>query len=149
MRFWLTVATFLVLFGLARRYGKEPEQQVAAILLANFLLLLLYVGFLGDVQFAQVDRVLAVLDLASLAGFLWVALRANRMWPLVIAALQTVVMIAHLSVFIQLGARTVYWGMMAVSQYLQLAVLAAGLTTHYLREKRVGPYRSWRSMQSV
>ncbi len=146
MRFWLTVATFVVLFGLARRYGKEPEQQVAAILLANFLLLLFYVELRGNVAFASVDRVLAVLDLGSLVGFLWVALRANRMWPLLIAALQVVVMIAHLSVFIELGARTVYWGMMAVSQYLQLFVLAGGLISHHLRVKRVGPYRSWRPM---
>jgi hypothetical protein len=148
MRFWLTVTTFLALFGFAKRFGKGPEQQVAGILLANFLLLLFYVGFFGRVDFEKVNRVLAILDLASLVGFLWVALRANRMWPLVIAALQVVVMIAHLSVLIQLGARTAYWGMMAVSQYLQLLVMASGLIMHHRREKRIGPYRSWRHTAS-
>ena len=144
MRVWLTVATFVILFGLSRRFGKGPEQQVAAILLVNFLLLLLYLMFHGWVKFDQMDRGLALLDFVSLGGFLWVALRANRIWPLSIAALQVVVMIAHLSVFVEFGAKSVYWGMMAIAQYLQLVVLAGGIIMHHRRERRVGPYRSWR-----
>jgi hypothetical protein len=144
MRFTLTVAIFLLLFGLARRFGKGPEQQVAGILLANLTLCILNVMLSGPVRFEAIDRIVGLVDLASLVGFFWVALRANRMWPLLIAALQVMVMIAHLSVIIELGARTAYWGMMAVSQYLQLLVLAAGLVMHHRREKRVGPYRSWR-----
>ena len=149
MRFFLTVAIFLLLFGLSKRFGKGPERQVAGILLANLFLCIFHVMVSGQVRFGQMDRVVALVDLASLVGFLWVALRANRMWPLLIAALQIMVMIAHLSVFVVPGAPEVYWGMMALSQYLQLVVLAAGLAMHHLREKRVGPYRSWRPTLSV
>jgi hypothetical protein len=144
MRFTLTVAMFVLLFGLARRFGKGPEQQVAGILLANLTLCIINVMLSGQVHFESVDRAVAFVDLASLFGFFWVALRANRIWPLLVAALQIMVMIAHLSVYIELGARTAYWGMMAVSQYLQLVVMAGGLALHHRREKRVGPYRSWR-----
>jgi len=144
MRFWLTVTTFLVLFGLAKRFGKGPERQVAGILLANLVLSLFNVMVRGRVDFHLMDPVLALLDLATLGGFLWVALRANRMWPLVVCALQCLVMIAHVSVLTQRGWTQVYWGMMAISQYLQLIVLASGVLTHHRREKMAGPYRSWR-----
>jgi hypothetical protein len=145
MRFALTVAIFLLLFGLARRYGRGPEQQVAGILLANFMASIVHVMVAGQVSFDSMDRFVAVVDFVSLVAIVWIALRANRMWPLLIAALQLVVMIAHFSVFIEFGSRTVYWGMMAISQYLQLGVLAGGVVMHHRREKRAGPYRSWRS----
>jgi hypothetical protein len=145
MRFWLTVAAFLILFGLAKRWGQGPERQAAALLLANLVLSILNIMLRGPVDFHITDPVLVLLDLATLLGFLTIALRANRMWPMMLSALQCLVMIAHFSVFTHRGWSQVYWGMMAFSQYLQLLVLAVGVITHHRRELRVGPYRSWRT----
>ena len=144
MRFWITVASLSILIGLVRRYGREPEQYAAGILFANFVLQLLNFVLRGPFDFIKVDPILFAIDAVTFLAMTWVALNANRLWPLVISALQMLVVIAHVSVLTSNGWDQVYWGMMAIAQYLQLLVVACGTLNHHFRERRAGPYRSWR-----
>ena len=80
----------------------------------------------------------------TLVAVTWVALRANRVWPLVVASFQLLVVFAHLSVLISSGWDQVYWGMMLASNYSELIVTAIGSVCHHRRQKLVGRYRSWR-----
>ena len=90
------------------------------------------------------DLLLATIDALTLVGLTTVSLQANRMWPLVVAALQLLVMFAHVSVLVSVGGKQVYWGMMAAAQYMQLLAIGLGITAHHFRERRTGRYRSWR-----
>ena len=144
MRFWITVAGLSILLGLAGRFGRGPERYAAGILFTNFVFQLVNFILRGPFNFMEVDPVLAGIDLGTFFALTYVALNANRLWPLVLSALQMLVVVAHVSVLTSRGWDQVYWGMMAISQYLQLFVLGAGTLSHHFRERRTGRYRSWR-----
>ncbi len=143
MRFWSTVVIMLILIGLAHRFGRGPERTAAHLLGINLFCSILN-SAIGTPSFNSVNYTLAGVDALTMVGLVWLAIRANRFWPLVVASLQFVVIIAHASVFVSIGWTQVYYGMMALSQYCELVVLAAGISSHYVRERRVGRYREWR-----
>ncbi|WP_275227447.1 hypothetical protein [Novosphingobium album (ex Liu et al. 2023)] len=132
----------LVLFAMRR--GSGPERCVAAILSASLLFSLIRVMLRGPDDFTGLDPILVTIDFAVFAGVLWVALRANRVWPLVIAAMQLIVLLAHGYTLLKIGANQVYWAMMAFPQYIQMVALGIGIFCHLLRRARVGRYRDWR-----
>ena len=47
-------------------------------------------------RFANVETGVMVVDLAVFAGFLWVALRSERFWPLWVAGLQLTTILGHI-----------------------------------------------------
>lgn len=143
MRFSLTVMAMLILIGSAYRFGRGPERWGANLLGANLFLSILNLAIRGP-SFDDVDVVLAFADTATLVGLTCMALRANRVWPLSVAALQFLVIIVHGSVLVSIGWTRVYYGMMALSQYCEMIVLAVGIACHHAREARVGRYREWR-----
>ena len=128
-------------------WGAGPERAVALVWLVCFeFSLSLYRLALGTgYQVETTDLVLASID--TLAGLLWVviALNANRNYPLFIAALQLLVMAAHLvRGLIESIAPIAYAIMIVAPGWLQLFILAAGLTRHIQRKRGYGPYREWR-----
>lgn len=153
MRFWLTVLAVLAILGVAVRIGRGPERYTAGILITSFLLTLANRTLRGPFGFDHVDPVLATIDGLTLVATTWVALRANRLWPLVVSSFQWLIVFAHVSVLITpyLAERAAtminqgYWAMMIVSNYAQLILISLGTLTHYLRERRIGRYRSWRA----
>ena len=144
MLVWLSITILLILNASAYRFGRGPERGMANLLSANFVLVLLYYGLFGAPSFGKLNYTLAGLDGLTLVGMMWIALRANRMWTMVITSLQVVVMITHASVLISIGWTRVYYGMIALSQYCELISLAIGIACHYVRERRFGMYREWR-----
>lgn len=48
-----------------------------------------------DERFRSVETELMLVDLAVFAGFLWVALRSDRFWPMWIAGLQLTMLLGH------------------------------------------------------
>ena len=59
----------------------------------------------GPSGFEQVDPVHLVLDGGELVAIVWLALRANRMWPLWAAAAQLICVSGHLALFVAPGMR--------------------------------------------
>jgi uncharacterized membrane protein len=105
----------------------------------------LYHVLFGPSGFDTVDPVHVVLDGAELAAIMWLALRANRVWPLFAAAAQVLCVTGHIAVFIEAdGMRRAYWAMTQLPQYIQLTALLCGAIAHARRERIIGPYRSWR-----
>lgn len=132
--------TFVVL-----RFGAGPERVVLQILLAATLLDFAYHGILGSVMFRQVDTGHLVLDSAAFAGLMWTALRANRVWPLWVCALQLQPLVVHLAMILQLPPqRMAYWLMMAAPADIEGLILVLGTIAHAHRKRLVGPYRDWR-----
>lgn len=74
--------------------GGADERIVALTCLAGTVATLLVVSPLRQ-RYASLEEGLLLVDLAVLAGFITVALRSNRFWPLWVAGLQLTTSIGH------------------------------------------------------
>jgi hypothetical protein len=144
----LFVTIFCVVVGaglLAYLRGGPPERLAAGIIVSWVLADGLYHILFGPSGFDTVDPVHVVLDGGELIAIVWLALRANRVWPLWAAAAQLICVSGHVAVLVEPdGARRAYWAMTQVPQYVQLTALLLGAAAHSRRQRRVGKYRSWR-----
>lgn len=75
--------------------GGSDERVVAAACLAGTVATLLVVSPLRS-RYASLEEGLLLVDLAVLAGFITVALRSKRFWPLWIAGLQLTTSLGHI-----------------------------------------------------
>lgn len=142
---WIYRAVVFSILAFAWRKGEEPERMVAAILVATALLDLGNHAVFGDPAFFSVNPGHIVIDSWGLAGLLWVALRANRGWPLWACSAQVIVMLAHLAKLIDLSlVRYGYFAMSELPIIIQSAALLLGTTAHLKRADRIGRYNDWR-----
>ena len=118
--------------------GGRDERIVAATCLAGTAATLLAISPLQQ-RYAGVEEGLMLVDLAVLAGFMAVALRSERFWPLWVAGLQLTTSIGHLLKGIDqellpraYGAALQFWS------YPILLVLAAGTYRRHQRLKQAG-----------
>lgn len=142
---WLyrTVFAATVLFAL--RKGGEPERLVTTILIATVLLDLLNHAVFGMPAFFSVDPGHLVIDSWAMIALLWVALRANRGWPMWVCSAQIIVVLAHMSKLIDLSlVRYGYFVMTQMPIFIQAAALLVGTIAHLRREERIGHYHAWR-----
>jgi hypothetical protein len=139
-------ALSLVVYFAAVWRGGAPERAGAAILFAAFLVDEIYHMAAGPHQFEIFDPIELAIDLLSLAAFGAVAVRANRLWPMVLAALQLMAVVGHLAASPELGMQRAYWAMTEPPVLLGVITLFFGLVAHLLRIRRLGPYPDWRSV---
>ena len=127
----------VILFALLR--GGRDERIVALLCLA---------GVIGtelllpppDQRFAGMELGVMAVDLVLLAGFIAVALRSARFWPLWVAGLQLTAAMGHLLKGIDTdllphayGAALTFWS------YPILLILAVGTWRHYRRRRADQP----------
>ncbi|WP_408590805.1 hypothetical protein [Novosphingobium sp.] len=142
---WLSRILLLVSVLLAVRKGDEPERLVAGILFATFALDAGNHAAFGNVEWFSVNPGHAVIDIWAFVTLLWVALRANRGWPLLACAAQGVVLTGHLAKFIDgQMVRKAYWTITQLPFLLQVLALALGTVAHIQRRQRAGRYHAWR-----
>jgi hypothetical protein len=121
---------FRILLALVAIYallrGSRDERHVVVILVIGVIATHLVISPIRE-RFAGVETKVMVVDLIVFAGFLWVALRSNRFWPLWIAGLQLTLIFGHVLKVLDTGlfsraygAALVFWG------YPILLVLAIG-----------------------
>ena len=139
----------LIVLGAVAAYsrGGPPERFAAVLLVSPVLADTVYHLIFGPSGFDRVDPWHVFLDLTILGFVTWLALRANRVWPLFVAAAQLMSVTGHIAVIVQPdGMRRAYWAMTQLPQYIQLTALLAGAWAHARRERLIGPYRSWRAV---
>ena len=138
----LTLVCAAALAAVAR--GGPPERMAAGIIVCWIIADVSYHLVFGPSGFARVDPVHLVLDGGELIAIVWLALRANRMWPLWAAAAQLICVSGHVALFMEPGMRRAYWAMTQLPPYIQVTALFLGAVAHARRFERIGPYRSWR-----
>ena len=146
MRFWLTIAILGALLLLAKRSGGAPEKAVAAALSIAFACGLAAQMMRGPSSFLRFDPMLFIWDLATLVAIIWVAIRADRWWPLCASALQSIIVSVHILKLLGLkGMVGIFWALTTLPSYLICLVLLGGIRSHARRVARYGHCRDWRS----
>ena len=143
----VVIAFAVIMGGLLMAYlrGGPPERMAAAIIVTWVVSDVTYSVIFGPSSFVRVDPARVVLDAGELAAITWLALRANRMWPLWAAAAQLICVSGHVAAFVEPGGmRRAYWALTQLPAYIQLIALVCGAVAHARRFERIGPYRSWR-----
>jgi len=141
----IPIMLVMIAVVVAYRRGGPPERLAATIIVAWVIVDVTYHMLFGQSGFDAVDPVHVVLDGAELVAIMWLALRANRMWPLWAAAAQLICVTSHLVLFVELGGmRRAYWAMTQLPPLIQFTALLLGAVAHARRFDRIGPYRSWR-----
>lgn len=95
--------------------GRRDEKHAVIILVVGVIATELVLPPRQE-RFDTIEINLLLVDLAVLGGFVWVALRSNRFWPLWVAGLQLTTILGHLlkamneSLFTKAyGAALVFW----------------------------------------
>jgi hypothetical protein len=84
---------FVALYALLR--GRRDERTVSIILVIGVIATHFAWTPVED-RFAGLETHVMAVDIIVFAGFLWVALRSDRFWPLWIAGLQLTTILGHL-----------------------------------------------------
>jgi len=142
----MIVALFLLLWlgvcGYAMWRGGQPERFVAAL----FLIAFVAGTFINKVGYHWQGLQLGsfAIDVTMLALLLVIAFRANRFWPIGIAAMQLLQVMGHL---LKLAdprmLPLLYWISSVMWAYPMLVLLWLGTIRHHNRVKKFGPERSW------
>lgn len=121
--FWI-VSALLVIAAWLR--GGWPERVVTTTLFVGVVLTRLARSPLA-IRYHQLEWRIMVLDLITFAIFVLVAVRSERRWPLLAAALMVPSLLAHLGRLINPGFHANGYSIAGLTTYLLLPVLAAGI----------------------
>ena len=125
--------------------GGAPEKIAASIVVVGSLLTAA-VAHNAAVRFSSVELGIFLVDVAALAGFLFVAVRAERFWPLWVTALQAIGTAGHAIRLID--PTLIRWGyafVLAFWSYPMLLLIVWGTWNHQRRQARFGADKSWSS----
>ncbi len=145
MLIWTLRIAIAAIAIFAFRKGGEPERLVAAVLLASAGLDVFNHILFGEPAFYLVNPGHLVIDVWSMIALMWIALRANRAWPMWVSAAQIIVVLGHVSKIVELSlVRYGYYAMTQVPLNVQAAALLIGTIAHMRRQERIGNYNAWR-----
>jgi hypothetical protein len=131
----------------ALRWGGGPERWIAIVwLFFNKGVDRIYHTFWdGTYRLNEIDVVHGTIDTLVAIGLIWVALRANRMYPLWLAAFQLIAVASHLVRNLVEAITPIAYAVMALApSHFVTYIFIGGLIAHIRRKKRYGPYRDWR-----
>lgn len=134
----IQIVLLLIAFGSAVRWAGWPERIAALLMLGSHALDRYYHWAIGGQgSYHQVDLGHLAIDLYLLAGFLAIALKADRQWTLWAAGAQIVALLSH-PVRLVSGevAELAYAVMIRAPSWLQIALLYAGISFVALRRRR-------------
>ncbi|MEE4451187.1 hypothetical protein [Novosphingobium resinovorum] len=90
------------------------------------------------------------IDTLAMACAFVVALHANRVYPLWIAAAQIIAMFGHIYRLALEEINAFAYAVMSITpSYIQFAAMLAGIASHMSRRRRLGSYPSWRRSSSL
>ncbi|HET9637763.1 MAG TPA: hypothetical protein VFP12_00980 [Allosphingosinicella sp.] len=135
----------LLCCGYAFWRGGPPERIGAAIFIAGVLFTRVAVSGAAT-RYSSIEAGVLIVDVAILSALLVLALRADRLWPLWVAALQAIGAAGHA---VKLAnpevIRWAYAFALAFWSYPMLFLLAFGTWNHQRRLAKFGVDKSWSS----
>ena len=140
-----SVFTWLLCFA-ALVWGGGPERAIALVWLVLFKIIDGIYDTVWDPPFRpeQLDIFSATNDTVALVILVVVAVKANRMYPLWIAAFQVLATLSHFANAMAEHITPIAYVILAVTPgYFQLLLLAGGLLAHMRRGRKHGVYRDW------
>lgn len=132
---------FLFAIGYALARGKRPERTVALTFVGARIATDVMLGIGGSYYHHGPEYGATLVDCVTFAILLWVSLRSDRFWPLLIVAMQGVSLLAHLGKLMAYDIRqNTYLNSVQLWAYPQLLLLAIGTARVDLRawQKRAG-----------
>lgn len=133
--FLFQVALLLLVVVYALKRGGRPERHVAIILLGMFLVNIGYAAINGHwTKYDGIPWFRVGLDFVALALVLAIALRADRWWPLWVASVQLLSVLAHLLRIVDAGLPPLAYAIMERWPYM-IAIVITGVGT-YLHHRR-------------
>lgn len=141
VRYSVQVALLLLVAIYAWRRGGKPEKQIASVLVAMHAINLAHALLAGQwTDYSEVPGFRIALDIAGLGLIALVALRANRWWPLWVASLQLVTVMAHaLRVIDTQLPQLVYIVMERWPFWAMIAITGLGTLLHSRRTRAEAP----------
>jgi hypothetical protein len=135
----------LLTAALAWRWGAAPERFCTACLLYMKFIDWPYHWITGQgAILLTVDIGHFLIDLTTGIALYLIAIRANRLFPLWLAALQLIAIFSHfareLSSTIE---KHIYAAMIVMPSYLQIIILLTGIALHHRRAKALRRYPPW------
>lgn len=125
--------------------GGAPERIGASVIGVGSLLSLLAVSG-PAARFGAVEVGVLLVDMAAFVAFLVLALRAERYWPLWVAALQCIGTAGHAAKLMDPNVIPLaYAFVLALWTYPMLFLIVLGTWNHQRRLARFGVDRSWSS----
>jgi cyanate permease len=131
---------FRILLALVALYallrGKRDERQVSIVMIVGLIASELVLPPIRE-RYEGIETKLMLVDLCVFAGFLWVALRSDRFWPLWIAGLQLTAILGHILkvIDVQLFARA-YAAALFFWAWPMVIILAIGTWRANRRDRR-------------
>lgn len=140
---WILVAVCMA----ALLRGAGPERLCCLVLVGIFGVDELYHFFLAEpAMYQTIDIGHAAIDIAAAVAFVFIALRANRLYPLCLAALQILSVVSHPVKTMEDQIGPIAYGILATGPFsLEILTLTLGIAFHIRRTRQYGRYRSWRS----
>lgn len=136
---WIAASFWISLVGVcsyALARGGPAERRVA-VMLAAAAVLTAAVREPWASRYSTLELRVALVDLALLAGLVVVAVRAGRVWPIALCALQAVTVLGHLGKLLDPDLwRLGYALMIMVPVFPGLVLLAVGTWRHAARTPR-------------
>lgn len=133
----------LVCCGYAYWRGGPPERVGASIFLAAVVLTRIAVSGAAT-RYSSVEAGILIVDIATLAALVVLALTANRLWPLWVTALQAIGAAGHAVKLANPDViRWAYAFALAFWSYPMLFLLALGTWNHQKRLAKHGVDKSW------
>lgn len=150
---WLgefNMALLAITLVAALRWGAGPERLCVAVMVAMQGGDAAFHAFVGrEAFYHSVDIGHLVIDSAAAIALLAIAVNANRVYPLWLAAFQWVSVLAHFARQASATVAELAYAYLAYGPfYLEILVLLGGIALHAGRVRRIGTYRSWRTSSS-
>lgn len=130
------------------RWGAGPERWLIALFMATMVAPYYMFALLdlGTSTFGPFAWIYITIDLFAGFAFVAVALQANRNYPGWIAGFQLVAIGANaVKGMVDAVSPLAYMVMAIGPSYCQLLLILAGFVRHFVRQRRFGPYRTWRA----
>ena len=122
--------------GYALSYGRSDERIAAAVCVLATLATQIAMPP-PSMRYANIELQLVLIDIAVLAGFVTVALRSERFWPLWIAGLQLTISISHvLKAMDQALLPRAYAAAAVLWSYPILIIIAVGTWRSHQRRRQ-------------